>query len=260
MRDPAVLTFALGVVLMAPILWAALGELVAEQSGVINVGIEGVLLISAIASAIVFFKDGNLVLSVFAGVGAGVVCGLVLAYAYVIRGMDQIVTGILFNILALGFTASLFTSQTYLASGLVKTFPDVAVPGLSDIPHLGEIFFDQDVLVYAALLTVPVIYLLMRRSWFGLHVRSAGEHPAATQSAGISVHRLRVSSVAIAGAFAGIGGATLVMSTSGSFVPGMTAGTPSCSRSPASSSAPRRPCSSRRRASPASGRCRRSSG
>jgi general nucleoside transport system permease protein len=223
--DQVIQTFASGVALMAPILWAALGELIAEQGGVLNIGLEGIMLISAIVSAMVALKGGGLELSVLAGVAGGILCGVLLSYFYVVRGMDQIVTGILFNILAVGLAATIYTSQKYIGGGVVQTFERINVPGLADIPALGKIFFQQDILIYCSFLAVPVVWYLMQHTWFGLYLRSAGEFPSATEAGGISVWAVRIPAVILASAFGGMAGATLVMSIiGGSFVIGLTAG------------------------------------
>ena len=219
----AVATFTAGVALTAPILWVALGELITEQSGVLNIGVEGVMLISAFAAAVGFqFLGKDLIVGLFLGIAAGMVSGIVLAYIYVIRGADQIVTGILFVVFALGLT-TLLTSK-YGGGATAGAFKRWDIPGLSDIPYLGDILFGHRPLVYAAYLTVPFVFYLMYRTWFGLHARAAAEHPGATESAGLSVWGLRYPAVVMGCTLAGVGGATLVLNTSSTFVPGMSNG------------------------------------
>jgi simple sugar transport system permease protein len=214
--------FAIGMALMAPILWAALGEVVVEQSGVINIGIEGVMLIGAFCSAIGYRYLHGLTWGLLLGVGGGIVCGLVLALLYVRLGTDQIVTGILFNLLALGFTSTLYTK--YLGGGVVDTYDAVKIPVLGDIKYLGEILFQQNVLVYASFLAAPLVFYVVHGTWYGLYARAASEHPRAAESAGLDVWRLRYPAVIIGCTFAAVGGATLVLSTSGGFVNGLTEG------------------------------------
>ncbi len=214
--------FTIGVALMAPILWAALGEVIVEQSGVLNVGIEGVMLIGAFAAAIGYRFGGSLYYGLAIAIGSGVACGLVLALSYVRLGADQIVTGIVFNVFALGLTTTLY--EKYLGGGVAKTLPDLEIPGLGDIPGFGKILFRHNVLVYAAFLAAPVVFYLIRRTWFGLYARFASEHPRAVESAGLSVWRLRYPAVVLGCTLTAIGGATLVLSTSGSYVPRMTEG------------------------------------
>jgi general nucleoside transport system permease protein len=214
--------FTIGVALMAPILWAALGELVVEQSGVLNVGIEGVMLIGAFGAAIGYRFGGSLYYGLLVAIGSGVACGIGLALSYVRLGADQIVTGIVFNVFALGLTTTLY--EKYLGGGVANTLPDVKIPWLGDIPKLGKIFFDQNVLVYAAFLSAPAVFYVIRHTWFGLYARFAGEHPRAVESAGLDVWRLRYPAVVLGCTLTAVGGATLVLSTSGSYVPRMTEG------------------------------------
>ena len=214
--------FAIGITLMAPILWAALGEVVVEQSGVLNIGIEGVMLIGAFCAAIGYRYLHNLTWGLVLAIGGGAVCGIVLSVLYVRLGTDQIVTGILFNVLALGLTSTLYTK--YLGGGVVSTYHSLKIPLLGDIKYLGTILFDQNALVYASFLAAPVVFYLVRNTWYGLYARAASEHPRAAETAGLNVWRLRYPAVVIGCVLTAVGGATLVLSTSGGFVNGLTEG------------------------------------
>jgi simple sugar transport system permease protein len=214
--------FAIGVALMAPILWAALGEAVVEQSGVLNIGIEGVMLIAAFSAAIGYRYGGSLYVGLLLAIASGIASGVFLCIPYVRLGADQIVTGIVFNVLAIGLTTTLY--EKYLGGGVARTFPDVEIPGLADVPWLGEILFRQNALVYAAFLAAPLVFYLVYRTWFGLYARAAAEHPRAAESAGLDVWRLRYPAVVLGCTLTAMAGATLVLSTSGGFVPGMTEG------------------------------------
>jgi simple sugar transport system permease protein len=213
-----------GIALAIPILWAALGEVIAELAGVINIGIEGVMLISALATAMVVHAVDSFVVALLAGIASGVACGLVLSWWYVFRGMNQIITGIVFNIFALGFTTAMYSYAEYLSAELGTTLPDANIPLLSSIPWVGDVLFQQDVLAYGAVVAAVVVAWLLRRTWFGLYVRAAGERPSAVLSTGRDVLWVRVVAVTIACALAGIGGAALVLSTSGGFNVNITAG------------------------------------
>jgi simple sugar transport system permease protein len=214
--------FAVGVSLMAPILWATLGELLMEKSGVLNVGIEGVMLLSAFAAAAGYKETGHLEMGIVFAVATGAVCGVLLAILYVRLGTDQVVTGIMFNVFAFGLTAALY--EQYLGTNVATTLPDVAIPVLSSIPALGDIFFKQNLLIYAAFLSGPVLYYLLNKTWYGLHLQAAGEAPKAVESAGLDVWRVRYPAVILGCILVGLGGATLVASTSGGFVLNITAG------------------------------------
>ena len=113
---------------------------------------------------------------------------------YVYRGMNQIITGIVYNIFALGLTTALYTYAEYLSAELQRTLPDVAIPGLSEIPWIGEAVFEQDVMFYGAVVASVVVFYLMLRTWFGLYVRAAGQRPSAVVSTGR--RRLRAPSAA----------------------------------------------------------------
>ena len=223
--DPITITiFAVGIGLSMPILWAALGELVAEQAGVINVGIEGVMLISACAAAIFFHFNDSFLLATLIGLGTGLLFGILLGWWYVFRGMNQIVTGIVFNLFALGLTTSLFASETYLAGDLNATLPDVSVPVLNSIPWLGEVLFEQDAMVYACIVAILLVWLLMSRTWFGVYVRAAGERPSAVLATGRDVQWVRFNATLIACGFAGIAGASLIVAVAGAFNVNITVG------------------------------------
>lgn len=213
--------FALGVALMVPMLWAAYGETIIEKAGVLNIGIEGVMLIGAFAAAVGVRYGDSLYVGLLFAIGAGVVCGLVLALLYVRLGTDQIVTGILFNVFAFGLTTTL--AAKYIQATQVTSFPRYEIPGFGDIPHLGRIFFNHDLLVYVAFAAAPVVFYLLHRTWYGLYARAASEHPRATESAGLNVWRLRYVAVVLGCVLTAIGGVVL-FSNSGGFVSGLTNG------------------------------------
>jgi general nucleoside transport system permease protein len=212
-----------GIALMTPVLWAALGEAITERAGVLNIGIEGVMLSGALVCAWSIREGGGIVNGLLLSIPIGAAIGLVLSYLWVTRGADQIVSGIIFNLLALGATTLLF-DEFLQGVGVVTTLDTIDVPLLADIPWVGEILFQQDATVYLAIAAAVVVFLLLHRTWFGLYLRSAGEKPRATETAGLSVPRLRYASVMIGCAMISFGGAALIASTSGGFVTNVTAG------------------------------------
>ncbi len=214
----------LGLGLATPVIWATLGELVAEQSGVINAGIEGVMLGAALIATIAYHHTESYLLSTLIALAAGIVTGGFLSFLYVTRGVNQIITGIMFNLAVLGATTAVFVKYDYLAHSRVPVASSVAIPGLEKIPLLGPVLFDQNAFVYASYVMVFVVLYLMRHTWLGLAMRAAGEHPQAVEAAGINVWRVRHIAVIIGCALPAIGGATLVLATVGGFAPGMTAG------------------------------------
>ena len=214
---------ASGIVLMTPVLWAALGEAVTEKAGILNIGIEGVMLFGALAAAWAIRETGSLTNGLLISLPVGAVLGAVLGYIWITRRADQIVSGIIFNLFAIGATALLF--EQYISGvGVVTKLDEISIPGLAGIPYVGEIVFQQNITVYLALAATPLVFLLLNRTWFGLSLRSAGEHPRATESAGLSVAGLRYASVIFGATLMSFGGAALIASTSGGFVTNVTAG------------------------------------
>jgi general nucleoside transport system permease protein len=219
--NTTVTVLSLGVALMVPLLWAALGELITEQAGVINVGVEGVMLIGSFGMALGLKSHSSLALGLLVALAMGLACGVILSVLYVRLGTDQIVTGILFNVAALALTTTL--AQKYVPISHVQSFRNLRIPGLGDIPRLGDILFDQNVLCYAALIAAPAVFYLIHRTWFGLYARSAAEHPKATEAAGLNVWTLRYAAVIIGCGLVGIGGAALT-NVAGAFIPAGTNG------------------------------------
>ena len=223
MNDGVLLTIvASGIALMTPVLWAALGEAISEQSGVLNIGIEGVMLFGALACAW-GIRESGIAHGLLLSLPVGLAIGLVLAYLWVTRGTDQIVSGIVFNLFALGMTTLLF-EEYFTGVGVVTSLDKIAIPLLADIPWLGEALFTQNITVYLAVVAAAGVWLILRRSWFGLSLRSAGENPRATETAGLSVAGLRYASVMLGATLMSFGGAVLIASTSGGFVTNVTAG------------------------------------
>ncbi len=214
--------FASGLQLMVPILLAALGETISEQAGVLNVGIEGTMLFGAAVCSLVGYATGNMPLALLGGVAAGVGSGIVLSALYVRRGTDQIVTGLLFNIFALGITGAL--ASQVIGGNTAPTLSRWTVPLLGRIPKLRDVINAQNFLFWVSILLAVAIFYLMRRTWWGLYVRAAGERPHASSSAGLDVWRLRYGAVIAGNALAALGGAALVVSSSGRFIPGFTSG------------------------------------
>jgi ABC-type uncharacterized transport system permease subunit len=211
-----------GIGLMVPLLLASLGELICERAGVLNIGIEGCMAVGAFFTALTVSSTGNLLSGLGVGLGVGVLVGLLLAWLYIGLQVNQMVAGLMFTVLALGMTSALFERFTQSAQGNLA--PRRPVPFLSDIPVIGDMFFNHSVLVYGAVLVVPVVAWFLRSTWWGLLTSAAGENPNALDSAGYSVRRYRAIAVVVASVFASLAGAVLVLATSGRFVSGMTAG------------------------------------
>jgi len=195
-----------------PTALAAVGETVAERAGVLNLGLEGMLLCGALASFLVAYYAHSVALGTVAGIAVGVALGALMAYLSVTLGTEQIINGIAIVLLAQGITA--FTFEKLFGGGEQPTIPgihDVNVPLLHDIPGVGPILFEQNVLFYVSLALVIAVALLLTRTRFGLKVRAVGESPAAADASAVSVARTRWLALLIGGGMAGMGGAVLVL-------------------------------------------------
>jgi simple sugar transport system permease protein len=212
--------------LSVPIIFAALGGVLSERSGVFNIGLEGMLLAGCFGAAVGAYFFGTPFAGVAVGMFFGLLGALILAYLSITLGVSQIVSGIAINMLMLGLTAFLsrivFEGQanTMTLSG----FKPIAIPLLSQIPVLGPVFFNQDLLVYVMYAMVAGGLWLMYRTRWGLNVRAVGENPRAVDTAGISVTGLRYACVLTSGAIAGLGGCYLVLSQIFLFSEHMSAG------------------------------------
>ena len=216
---------ASALVLTTPILLAAIGELISERAGVLNVGLEGMMLSGAFFAYYVSWKSGSNATGIVAGIGAGMLFGVVMGLLSIEAGADQIVSGVGINLAAIGLTSYLF-DQVFgnLAQVILPTVGSVRIPGLADIPDIGPALFDQDVVLYLAFLLVPVSWFVLYRTKWGLGIRAAGELPAAADTAGISVRRVRWAGVLTASGLAGLAGAHLSIVEVGIFHQEMTAG------------------------------------
>lgn len=200
----AVLTSAVGS--GTSIVFAGVGETIAERSGVTNLGTEGSMLAGALTAYAVGIETGSPWLGALAGLVAGTVLALLHGLLVLWRGANQIATGLAITFLGLGAT-SLF-GQGYVSQG-VEPFTSWAIPGLSDIPLLGSVLFDHDPLTYLSFVVVPAAWWFLFRSATGLKIRAAGERPAVLSSMGVDHRPVRWLAVAIGGGLAGLGGAQL---------------------------------------------------
>lgn len=208
-----------------PLLLAAIGEMITERSGVINLGVEGAMLSGALAAAIGSAAGGPWV-GVVAGILGGLLISGVFAAVSIGARADQIITGAAVTLLSVGLTGVVFR-RAFGEGGpglSIPTFERLVVPGLSEIPLVGPALFGQTVLTYLALLLVPATWWLLYRTWWGLSLRACGEGAAAARAAGVPVRRTRALATLIGGAMAGLAGATLVLAQVGTFAEKMTAG------------------------------------
>jgi len=209
-----------------PLLFAALGGLMSERSGVINIGLEGMMLMGAFWGVWGAETTGSWVAGLLIGMVSGVLLALVHAIFAVSLRADQIVSGFSMNLLAAGITG-FFYVNIYGTEGTPDNLPrtpDITLPGIEDIPFVGDVIGSLNVLVWLCLLTVLLLWVLLFRTPTGLRIRSVGENPLAAETAGLSPVKIRYRAVAASGALAAIGGAYLSIGFVGSFTENMTAG------------------------------------
>lgn len=208
--DVLTVTVASGIALATPFLLAALGETIGQRSGVINLGVDGIMLLAAFATYYTALQTGNLLLAVLAGAGTGTIMGVITALVSVTLKAEQGISGIGVYLFGLGFSALLF--EKLVGTPLpIATLPPVGIPLLDEIPVVGGMFFKQSVLIYLAFLLVPVVTFVLNRTTYGLKIKAVGENPAAADSLGVSVARIRWSTVMLGCTFAGLAGASLLM-------------------------------------------------
>ncbi len=203
-----------------PLILGALCGLMGERSGVVNIGIEGQMLLAAFVAFLANVYIGNLWLATVIGALAGGILGLLLAYMAVTLKMDQIIGGTVLNILAIGVTGYFYIP------GLTTQgkFQTIALGPLADIPLIGPVFFRNGPITYLAIILVFVLHYVLFYTRWGLRTRAVGEHPSAADTVGINVYKIRYINVILGGALAGLAGAFLTLEGVGTFDRGMTNG------------------------------------
>ena len=218
------LWLAAAVRLSVPLLLAATGELISERAGVLNLGLEGMMLSGAFAGYWAAESTGSLTVGMVAAVGVGIFAGLTTAvFVIALRG-DQVVVGIGLNILALGATNYSLDQLFPQGSLPIDRLDPIAIPVLSNIPGIGDALFAQNVLGYVSFGLIGVVALLLRRTGIGLSIRATGQNPSAASAAGVSPFRMQWAAMMVTGAFAGLAGAYLSIGSVGVFREAMTSG------------------------------------
>ncbi len=204
-----------------PILFATLGAIINERSGIINLGIEGLMLIGALAGFSGTYLSGSLLLGVLFAFGATFVAGTIHALITVQLRGNQIVSGLALTMFGIGITALFGKTMVGLT---IDGFTRIAIPGLSRLPIIGRAFFNQDWLIYFSFLLVYLVWFFFYRTRWGLNMRSIGENPAAADTCGLSVGKYRFLAVTIGSGFVGIGGAYLSLAITPMWIENMSAG------------------------------------
>ena len=204
-----------------PLVYAALGELIAEKSGVLNLGVEGMMLVGAIAGFIAAAESGSVALAVLAGILAGAMMALIFAVLTLSLMANQVATGLALTIFGIGVSAYVGLDYTSLA---LDGLPPVYIPLLSDIPVIGPLVFSLDPLIYLSFAAFGVVSWFLYRSRPGLILRGVGESPDSAHAIGYSVIKIRYMAVLFGGAMAGLGGVYLAVVYTPMWVEAMTAG------------------------------------
>jgi len=212
-----------GIRLATPYLFASIGEAFSQRSGVLNLGVEGQMILGAFAAFYVVLNTESLLLGVLAGMGVGALMGLAMGFVTVTMHAQQGISGIGFYLFGLGMSNLLF--QTLVGTvETVRGFRRIPLPLLSDIPVIGNLFFNQNLLVYLAFLLVPVAAFVLNKTNLGLKIRAVGENPEAADTLGVSVSRVRYFTTIFGGMMSGLSGASLSIALLNVFQLGMTAG------------------------------------
>lgn len=209
-----------------PFLLAALGLIYSERAGITNIGVEGIMLIGALFGVVGSYLFGNVWMGVLL---AMLVCGLIsllFAFLTITGHSDQVVVGAALNILGLGLTTALarviFGINT--APPKIDSFARIPIPFLSKIPIIGEALFNQNAIVYLALILVPILHLILFKTELGLRIRAVGEHPKACDTVGINVYRIRYGTVIFSGIMTGLAGSYVSLGLLAFFTENMIAG------------------------------------
>jgi len=215
--------FAAMIRLATPYLFASIGEMFGQRSGVLNLGVDGIMLMGAFFSFYVVLTTGSLVLGVVVALIVGAVLGLAMAFISVTLKAEQGISGIGLYLFGLGMSELLF--QKWVGTPpAVSGFPRLHIPILSELPVIGDIFFNHNLLVYVAFALVPISAYVLNRTPFGLAIRAVGQNPQAADAMGINVNRVRYATVIIGGVLASMAGASLSIALLNVFQQNITGG------------------------------------
>ena len=205
-----------------PLLLGTVGEIVCERSGILNLGVEGVMAVGAVTAFIVTHHTGSPWLGFSAAIIAGMLFSVVHAFASVSLQSNQVVSGLALTMLGLGMAGLL--GKPYVGKPLAVKIDALPIPFLADIPVVGPVFFEQSPLFYLAVLLAIGTWFVLKYTLIGIRIRSTGENPKATETQGVNVSMIRYLSVIVGGGFSAMAGAHLSISYSKSWIEGMTAG------------------------------------
>lgn len=221
--NPQILELVLFSIVTAsvPLLIAAIGELVVERAGVLNLGLEGMMIVGAVTGFIGAYLTNSTMAGALAGIAAGMAMAFVFAVLVIGLAANQVASGLALTILGLGLSGLVGSSFIGLKR---ESAPYLSIPGLSDLPFVGKLVFGQDVFVYAAVVLVIAVSFFLRRTRAGLTLRAIGDNHASAHALGIDVRRYRLLAILFGGGCAGLAGAYLSLAYTPFWSPGMTAG------------------------------------
>jgi len=222
MEEIIISTLQRTLVAATPLLLATTGEIITERSGILNLGIEGVMALGAVVAFIVTITTGQPWLGVLAAIAAGMAISIIHAFASITLQANQVVSGLALTMLGLGLSGML--GKPYVGKPLSIKMNDIVIPYLSDIPYVGKVLFIGGPFFYLAIILALASWFLLERTRLGIQIRSTGENPRATETQGVNVFLIRYLSVLIGGGFSALAGAHLSISYSKSWIEGMTAG------------------------------------
>jgi simple sugar transport system permease protein len=212
-----------GIRLATPYLFAAIGEMFAQRSGVINLGVEGIMLMGALTGFAIATWTGSLWLALISAAIVGILMGLLISVINISLQAEQGISGIGLHLFGLGLSSLLF-KKLLSSTKAINGFQPIKIPLLGDIPVVGEIFFNHNILVYLAFLLVPVAAWVLNKTTWGLKIRAVGVKPEAADSLGVNVVRVRYACVIFGGMMAGIAGGSLTLALINLFQENMTSG------------------------------------
>lgn len=203
-----------------PIIFALLGEIITERAGVLNLGIEGIMLMGAMTGFMVTFNTGSLWAGVAMAAVVGMLLALLMAFLAVFLGLSQHVSGLGITLFATGLAMFIYRLQigSPTVPPTVDPFARLAIPGLASIPVIGPAFFNHYFLTYVAIIMIPLVWVFLYRTRLGLIVRTVGENPLAADTVGVNVNMTRTLCLVVGGAFMGVGGAFLTLAHQNMFL------------------------------------------
>ena len=205
-----------------PLLLGTVGEVIAEKSGILNLGIEGMMAIGAIVGFSFTYNTGSAIIGLIAGIIAGGLLSLIHAFVSITIKGNQTLSGIALSMTGVGLAGML--GKSYIGVSLPETFTEIPIPLLSKIPVIGTILFNRDPLFYIAIITTILAWVILFKTRWGIIIRSTGENPAAADSMGVNVSFVRYLATFIGGCFSGFAGAYLTLSYMPTWIEGMTGG------------------------------------